>query len=242
MVAAALVVPAFVAAGGADPASALAATCSPSTELDYDQGYYSNPSQQTSTYEGVSAQFTDAGGYVLCSGDKTIGNVSADWDMIAGVNGDPGSWEQAGTLYVYGYGSCVKKFAQELTPGGNPQNFFGPGCVQPGDTNQFWVQSVNANEIRDNVGTFIIHQTNFGISTLGLPISVQFGAETYQYLTDIPGSTANPQKHASEQVQGQITGGWYPTSGHITFSAQTANNRWGLSQPCCATMDFWTVR
>jgi hypothetical protein len=66
--------------------------------------YFGGP--EPATYEGASAMITDRGGYVLCTTDTNGGtNFSTTWTMVFGSNG----YAQSGTMYRWGYGSCVKR-------------------------------------------------------------------------------------------------------------------------------------
>lgn len=226
-----------------NPTRASAEACG--TYQNLQVGYSTNNygGGQPATYVGVSSNITDAGGYVLCSSDQDGRyNFSTSWNMVFGSG--PGQYAQSGTLYRYGYGSCVKRWAQQTAPNGIWQDFFAGGCSSVGDVNHFWQQRLaqgSVYRLRSNLGTFIIHQSVYDPVLLwDSPLQVAFSSETYYAQSHVPGTSSYPQDFTSMQVQ-LSNGAFVTTSNNVGLGSYNQNSlRWGQTAVCCAHVQMWT--
>jgi hypothetical protein len=200
---------------------------------------------QPAEYQGVAATITDAGGYVLCTTDTSANNFSTSWVMIAG---QLPSYEQAGIMYRYGgvpgppY--CPHKWAEEKPPGAPFKDYYVTGypCSAVGEAHQYWVQAVNG-VMRDNMSTTIIHQSVFNYSQMGTPLTPEFTSETNYITSHIAGTATTPQDYSNTQVQGTITGNFYPTSGNVNLTPVNQYpqgfTHFAQDEPCCAHTRSW---
>jgi hypothetical protein len=99
--------------------SAHAASCGSMSH--YHVGYYQYGASPVQL-EGASASITDAGGYVLCTGDSGASNNSSSWTMVSSNNAS--GWAQSGTMYRWSYGSCVKHWAQQASSGSSWADYY----------------------------------------------------------------------------------------------------------------------
>ncbi len=102
---------------------------------------------------------TDRGGYILCTTNTNGGmNFSTSWTIVFGTSG---GYAQSGTMYRWGYGSCVKGWAEQATSSGFADYYIG-GCSNVGEHHRYWQQAlyVNGNWVeRSNLDTTIIRQS-----------------------------------------------------------------------------------
>jgi hypothetical protein len=222
--------------------SASAASCSAAKNLQatYYTGYYAG--SQPDTYEGASAMLTDRGGYVLCTTDTNGGvNFSTSWVMI---QTDASHYAQSGTMYRWGYGSCVKRWAEQTPPTGSFQDFYIGGCSSPGAVNRYWEQTLYVSSgwhVRSNIDTTIIRQSTFSpFDWPNGPIGLGFASETYHYESDIPGTSTNRQDWSSMQAQRFTNDQWYGTCNEAYFGKHVDNPAWSNYAPHCDHTQAWT--
>jgi hypothetical protein len=161
------------------------------TNQNLQAGYSTNnwSGAEPLTYEGASAVILDRGGYVLCTTDTNGGtNFSTTWTMVFG---NTGGWAQSGTMYRWGYGSCVKRWAEQMqTPNGAWGDYYIGGCSNVGESHRYWQQSlfVGSNWVmRSNIDTTIIHQSGWSpFANWATPFQVAYSAETWYAQSHIP--------------------------------------------------------
>ena len=227
-------------------------TCLPSPAGSQQTGWGTQGwgSPQPTTWEGASAIITDAGGYTLCTSDHNGGvNFSTTWSMVYGTNG----LVQSGTMYRWGYGSCVKRWAEQWVGTYNSSDdYYIGGCVNPGDSNNYWQQAVLIGGpwlFRSNVDVTIIRQSNFQLYQMGNPFQIRFASETYYLTSQIPGSSSNHQNFSSLQDQDWYTNAFQDTCGTANMVADNSNASntvgaptWGVDAPACNNARTWTNR
>jgi hypothetical protein len=215
-----------------------AASCG--TMSHYHVGYYqygSSPFQ----LEGASASITDAGGYVLCTGDSSGSNNSSSWTMVSANDGN--GWAQSGTIYRWGYGSCVKHWAQQ-NAGGSTVNYYAGGCSAVGDTNSYWQQLVFTSggwRVQSNMNSTIIAQSSFNpISSWALPFSVSFEGETIYEASNVPGTSSSKQNFTNMQVQLWSDNSWVSTCNNTSLLGARESTRYDFDRPWCNNVRMWT--
>jgi len=119
---------------------AYAASCS--SPGNWQVGFYSNfwQGSQPIPVEGASANLTDRGGYVLCTTDSNpnSNNVSS-WTMVLANDGK--GWAQSGAIYRFGYGNCVRRWAEQAN-NDSWLDYYINGCSNVGETHRYWQQIV----------------------------------------------------------------------------------------------------
>jgi len=212
------------------------------THQNLQVGWRSNGgAAQAHEYEGSSVSMIDRGGYVLCTTDTNPGgNFSTAWVMIFGGNG----LAQAGTMYRWGYGSCVKRWAEQSPPGGVNQDFEIGGCSVPNESHRYWNQAIYVNSawrMRSNIDTTIIHQSSFSPFAWTSPLHVAYDSETYYAQSHVPGTAANRQDYNALQVQLNDASNAFVTScNYVHLYAVNQNpQRWGVTAPSCSHTQTW---
>lgn len=221
--------------------SAAAASCSPAQNLQVGYSTVYWPHAQSMRYEGAMASILDRGGYVLCTTDPSPGvNFSTSWVMIQGGNG----YAQSGTMYRWGYGTCVKRWAEQAAPGGGFQDFYVGGCSNVGETHRYWEQSYytgSAWVIRSNIDTTVIRQSTFSPYSWSGTLNVTFFSETYHEESNVPGSASSRQDWSLMQVQNYANDGWYTTCSNANMGVGNSNaTSWGVGAPGCNHIQSWT--
>jgi hypothetical protein len=198
---------------------------------------------EPTSYEGASAVITDRGGYVLCTTD-TNGqtNFSTSWTMIFG---NSGGYAQSGTLYSWGDGSCVKRWAeQKQTPNGAWGDYYVGGCSNVGESHRYWQQTVLTSDwkLRSNIDVTIIHESSWNpFVNWQYPFQVAYSAETDYAQSHIPGTSSAPQDWSSMQVQRLDDDSWVGTCGNVFLGKYNQNpGRWGNDGPNCDHSRSWT--
>jgi hypothetical protein len=191
--------------------------------------------------EGASASITDAGGYVLCTGDSSGSNNSSSWTMVSANDGN--GWAQSGTIYRWGYGSCVKHWAQQ-NAGGSTVNYYAGGCSAVGDTNSYWQQLVFTSggwRVQSNMNSTIIAQSSFNpISSWALPFSVSFEGETIYEASNVPGTSSSKQNFTNMQVQLWSDNSWVSTCNNTSLLGARESTRYDFDRPWCNNVRMWT--
>lgn len=196
------------------------------------------------TYEGASAVILDRGGYVLCTSDTNGGtNFSTTWTMVFG---NTGGYVQSGTMYRFGFGSCVKRWAeQRQTPTGAFADFYIGGCSNVGESHRYWQQAIftgGAWVLRSNIDTTIIHQSNWSpFANWQTPFQVAYSAETYYAQSHIPGFPTAPQDWSSMQVQRFDNDSFVDSCNNVFLGSYNQNpGRWSNDAPNCNHIRSWT--
>jgi hypothetical protein len=195
------------------------------------------------SYEGASAVILDRGGYVLCTTDTNGGtNFSTSWTMVFG---NTGGWAQSGTMYRWGFGSCVKRWAeQRQTPTGAWGDYYVGGCSNVGESHRYWQQSLFTTSwvMRSNIDTTIIHQSGWSpFANWQAPFQVAYSAETYYAQSHIPGFSSAPQDWSSMQVQRFDNDTFVDTCSNVFLGKFNQNSgRWGNDAPHCDHIRSWT--
>lgn len=232
-----------VAGLGALPQPAWAEACG--TQQNLQTGWSTNHwtgGPEPMTYEGVSAVILDRGGYVLCTTDTNGGvNFSTTWTMVFGSSG---GYAQSGTMYRWGYGTCVKRWAEQNWGSGWADYYIG-GCSNPGESHKYWQQALwtgSAWVERSNIDSTVIHQSSFSpFATWSTPFHVAFSAETYYAQSHIAGTATAKQDYSSMQVQSFANDGWYGSCGNANLGSYNYNpTRWGVDAPACNHVRTWT--
>src|SRR5262245_55675886 len=76
------------------------------------------------------------------------------------VRGGAGGWAQSGTMYRWGYGSCVKRWAQQSATGSNWNDYYLSGCSTVGESHRYWQELVFSNgawRVRSRMDASLIH-------------------------------------------------------------------------------------
>jgi hypothetical protein len=221
------------------PPSANAASCgSRSTRLVGYNQYEPSPLW----VEGVSAVITDRGGYVLCTTENSIKNFSSSWTMVFD---EALGWAQSGTMYRWGYGSCVKLWAQQARTGVNDwvESFAG-GCSAVGSARRYWQEFVFVNgsyRIRSRVDSTIIMTSSFSpITEWDAPYEVAFMAETSYEASNVPGVPSSKQNFTSMQVQRWSDNAWVTTCGNTGLTGWSGSVRYDFDRPSCNNVRTWT--
>jgi hypothetical protein len=194
------------------PAHAEIYTCGTGPKSVFDG--YTNASNDPNSYEGTSATIVVRRGAV-CDTDTSSGNISIAWTMIAS-NGGTGGWAQSG--YYRWYGSSIYHFAQfRQTTSSKLYTKIGTTALTAGSAYRYWQQTLYNStagqwQIRDNVNSTILLQTNFNTFTAWTtPLSVQFEGETKYAASDVPGSSSAPASFTGMQVQRYSDDQWTST-------------------------------
>ncbi|TWP32065.1 hypothetical protein [Leekyejoonella antrihumi] len=197
------------------------------------------------SYEGVSAVILDRGGYVLCSTDTNGGwNFSTTWTMI--VSNNLNGYAQSGTMYRFGYGTCVKRWAEQNS-GSSWADYYISGCSNVGESHKYWQSPYytgSAWTMRSNIDTTLIHQSTFDpFAVWTRPFYVQYSAETYHSESHIPGTSTAKQDFSSMLIQDFYNNGWYGSCSNVYLGSYNGNpSRWGVDAPACNHVRMWTAR
>jgi len=225
------------------PRTASAGACG--TVFNHQAGYGTDfwTGSQPLAYEGVSANITDRGGYLLCTTNTNGGqNFSTSWTMVYGHNT---AYAQSGTMYRFGYGSCGQRWAEQKQDDAHTfVDFYLGGCSNPGETHRYWQQAlfVNGNwHVRSNIDTTVIRESSFSpFSNWTAPFGVGYSAESYFVENNIPGSLAAKQDYSTMQVQAEDDK-WYGSCGNVNLGRYNQNSsRWGVDSVSCSHVRTWT--
>jgi hypothetical protein len=194
-------------------------------------------------YEGVSARITDEGGYVLCTTDQSGANFSTSWTMVFSNNST--GWAQSGTMYRYGYGSCVKRWSEQSANGTSWVDTEIAGCSIVGETHRYWQQTLFVNgawRVRSNIDNTVIRQSTFSpFSSWVQPFHVSFSSETYYAESHVPGTVSFKQDYSDMQVQ-KTNDLWYDSCTNVYLGRFNSNPaRWSNDAPACNHVRSWTV-
>lgn len=196
---------------------------------------------QPRRFEGSKASLLDRGGYGTCAGGNSFNTIST-WTAIYGGGG----YAQAGTYYLPSYAGCARRWAEQSPSGGPYQDYFVGGCSTPGETHDYWNQSLlvdGAWRMRSNIDTTVIAQSNFNqFNSWGAgDYNVAFASEAGWLQSWIPGRTATPQDFSALQVQDRSYDTWYGTCGNAYMVNVNDNlTRWGIDAPSCNHIRTWT--
>lgn len=222
------------------PAALATSGCSTAKNLQvgWSTSFWHNP--EPMSYEGAGANITDRSGYVLCTTDSNPGvNFVTSWVMIFGNNG----LAQSGAMYRWGYGSCVHRWAEQVSPSGVQVDKDLGGCSAPGETHHYWEQSYytgSAWVMRSNIDSTNIMQSAFSPYSWGGSLQPEFSSEAYHYESQIPGSAASPEDWNGMQVQNLSNDNWYGTCGNANMGNYNGNaNDWGQGAPHCDHITAW---
>ncbi len=225
----------------ADPAvAATAQSVSTCDNLTNHQVGQSTASGSTNyRIEGASADVKNGGNWAFCSGDTTFSTI---WVMAQSNNG---SYAQAG-LYFPSNGSCALHWAEMLEPGFNQRDLFYGGCTSTGQAFHFWDQvapTTNGGRMLANTSTHTIltsyNDPNYQWGT----IQATFNSETYNYGTNITGSSSFHATQTGMQVEAYSNDTWASTCGNVSLghSPQPDMQTYYLSKACNAE-ETWTQR
>lgn len=212
------------------------------TTQNYQQGQSTvSGGSQPIAIEGASAIVTDGGGWLICLSD-TNGNINFDttYVMIQASNG----YSQSGLMYRYGFGSCIKLWAQQREPGKTAVDAYAGGCSSLGNTWHFWEQSVYISpswHMRANVNSTIIRQSSTNPFAWGTPFYATFNSEVYHYNSNISGTSTYHTKYSSMQVQRYSDNAWASTCGNARFGRAAGPAPFNLSVTSCSSQESWTA-
>lgn len=155
-----------------------------------------------------------------------------------------GGYAQAGNMYRWGYGTCVKRWSEQKPPNAAFQDYYIGGCTTPNTSNRFWNQSIYINSawyMRSNIDTTVIRQSTFSPFAWGSPYHVTFFSETIFAPSTVPGTSDNPEDWTAMQVQNQADDQWYTTCNNAKMGAHNQfPTAWGLFAQNCDHIQSWT--
>lgn len=191
---------------------------------------------QPRTFEGSKVRLLDRGGYAPCSESSTT--TISTWASIYGTGG----YAQAGTFYINAFSGCVHRWAEQAWAG-TYQDYFIEGCSLPGETHDYWNQSVYTNDrhMRSNIDLTVIHESTWNqFGQWGGTWQVAFSSEAKNYTSHIPGSSIAPQDFGTLEVQDRVNDQWYGTCNNAFMGWVNDNpTRWGLDAPACNHTRSW---
>lgn len=222
------------------PPAAVAAACG--INSNYHVGYSHNGASPIQL-EGVSAYIRDRGGYTLCTTDSNGGtNFSNSWTMVVSANFS--GWAQSGTMYRWGYGSCVKRWAEQASSASNWFDCYLGGCSTVGDVRRYKQELGFWNglwRVRSYMDSTLIRESNFDvISAWAEPYGVQFVAETTYTASNVAGNPSSKQGYEIMQVQKWSDNTWVSTCGFTSLFGGTESSRYNFDRPACNNVRTWT--
>jgi hypothetical protein len=159
------------------------------------------------------------------------------------VSHNVGGYAQSGTMYRWGYGSCVKRWAEQAATGPDWADYYLGGCSSVGDIRRYRQELVydGSWHVRSYMDTTVIRQSSFNpLSTWTTPYGVQFEAETTYTASNVPGVQTYKQEYTAMQVQNWAGDGWVSACGNTSLSPVNESSRYDRDKPDCDYIRTWT--